>query len=65
MCACSYYVLLLHWYVNTMLFSIYSYFRKGGREAYVHTTRYFGRIPLGTHRVTTFSEFIGVYSYFI
>ena len=47
-----------------MLFSIYSYLRKGCRKAYVHTIRYFGRVPLGTHGVTTASE-LGVYSYFI
>ena len=39
--ACSYCVRsCLHWYVNTVLFSMYSYFRKGRRKAYAP-------IPLG------------------
>ena len=37
--ACSY------WYVNKVLFSVYSYFRKDCRKAYI--TRYFGRVRLG------------------
>ena len=43
--------------VNTVLLSMYSYFRKGCHEAYAPIPLGdFGRVHLGTHRATTFSE---------